>query len=106
MGRAVTAAHIEGAAVSVSSYANKGCRCDGCRTARRVYQQQLKGHTPRPDWQAFREDYEFLVQTGETHPEQFVIRLRLPSVWALEMRLRKTYGHYVQVGTLPSEAMV
>jgi hypothetical protein len=101
----VTAAHIEGAAVSVSSYANKGCRCDGCRTARRVYQQQSKGHTPRPDWQAFREDYEFLVQTGETHPEQIVARMHVPSIDAMEMRLRRVYGRWVPIGTLPQEAM-
>ena len=102
----MTAAHIEGATVSTSTYANKGCRCTGCRTARREYQRRLGGHEARPDWVAFREDYEWLVYTGETHPERYVTRLGLPSVWALEMRLRKTYGGYVQVGTLPSEVLV
>ena len=105
MGRAVTAAHVEGAAVSISTYANKGCRCDDCRTARREYQRNLVGHQPRPDWEAFREDYEWLVQTGETHAERYVTRLGLPSVFALEMRLRKVYGGHVKIGTLPEEAM-
>ena len=96
------AVHPEGRPYSISTYVNHDCRCDGCRTARRKYQQAKHGHRPRLNKVAFIEDYEFLISTGETHPERLAIRLGMASVPGMETMLRRFYGQYVAAGTLPT----
>jgi hypothetical protein len=56
MGRAVSArrvgdgsTHLDGFPVTASTYSNKGCRCDGCRTAIMTYRRlrSVLGYAPR-----------------------------------------------------------
>ena len=49
-----TTEHIAGAPESPSTYINKGCRCDGCRTAHTVY---LRRRNANPEIKANRNAY-------------------------------------------------
>jgi hypothetical protein len=43
--------HLDGQPVSVSTYSNHGCHCDGCTAAQRVYARRYRKRYPEKEAQ-------------------------------------------------------
>jgi hypothetical protein len=86
------AGHVEGHPVNASTYCNRGCRCEGCTDAHRLYQQRMRSR------QGSRTQLRQKAINRANFLAAQLVRESVPDVWA---DLLAEAEEYVGIDKLP-----